>query len=94
MDHKIEVVIAELHGAFPDAELEYRFAEELHKFRLNFATHTHWLIIDSATMEDSDVVHLRNLLEIYQVIRVLKESEFSRRILLTRQGIKDQPIPK
>ena len=93
MQEKLEAVRVELQEAFPDATLEYRFSDDLHKFRINFTTHTHWLIIGSETVEDCDVDKLRNLLSVYQVVQALKASQFSRCIVLTRQSATDQPIP-
>ena len=93
MEQKIEAVKVELQSAFSDSTLDYQFSDDLHKFRINFPTHTHWLNIGSETMEDCDIDGLRNLLNVYQVIQALKESQFSRSILLTRQGATDQPIP-
>lgn len=94
MKQKVEAVKVELQRVFPDAALEYRFSEDLHKFRINIGMGAHWVIIGRETLDDHDIEGLRSLLNDYEVLRTLKESSFSRRILLTRQGATDQPIPR
>ena len=50
MEQKIEAVKVELQSAFSDSTLDYQFSDDLHKFRINFPTHTHWLNIGSETI--------------------------------------------
>ncbi|MEQ8427622.1 MAG: hypothetical protein RLT87_00740 [Gammaproteobacteria bacterium] len=93
MDDKSEFISNQLKSAFKDGEIEYLFAGDLHKFRINHKGPTHWLIIDQVTMEDHDIDGLQNLIETYHVIDTFMKAEGTYRILLTPNGIKNVESP-
>lgn len=86
MDEKIAAISTALTDAFPEVEVEYRFADELHKFRVNLPKMTHWLYVIPETIDDNDLNSLVELLETYRVIEDMKEAKGTSKFLLVRDG--------
>ncbi len=96
MDEKVAAINAALNDAFPEVEVEYQFTDELHKFRVNLPTMTHWLYVSPETVDDNNLDALVELLETYRVIEDMKEAKGTSKFLLVRDGFNqvDQNFPK
>jgi|GEM_PF-6254434 len=92
MKEKLEAINNELLKSFPNAKIEYRYFDDMHKFRLDFEHHTQWLYLGRETVEDNTIIELLNLLDIYQVIKAFKNNPRSKKILLTRQVASELPL--
>ena len=95
MHQKVSSLKTQIEDGLPGSSVEHTFADDLHEFRINLkGGGTHWVLFGRETMDAMDAAGLCTLLETYQVVDGLKESSFSKRILLTRYGPLDCATPK
>lgn len=89
MDEKIEALKSALLRGFPKRKIQYQFANELHKFRIEGEKPTHWLYIDRDFVEDLDKIALVNMLNIYRIVDVFKNASGSKWLFLGSKGVRE-----
>lgn len=89
MDEKIEALKSALLRGFPKRKIQYQFANELHKFRIEGEKPTHWLYISREFVEDSNETFL--IKEIYRqkIIDIFKKEVTSKWLFLGSKGVRE-----
>jgi hypothetical protein len=86
MEQKTQALLNELHMVF-DGDVEYRFENELHKFRLKRNGPSHWLYVARNFVDDHTIQELIDSLSGFQIPDALRNSPQSRWLFLSETGI-------
>jgi DNA-binding protein YbaB len=86
---KIEGLKSTFQKDFPDRIIQYQFANELHKFRIEGKKPTHWLYISRELVEDSEIESLIDMLITNQIINTFKNAKKSKWLFLSSSGVRE-----
>ena len=89
MDDKIGSILNKIKSDFPEKKITYHFANELHTFRIEGKSATHWLYIDRDYVDDADETDLINLINQCGIIDILRESKKSKWLYLYDNGVRE-----
>jgi len=88
MDPKAQILRQDLVVGFDNCHVEYQFANELHKFRIEWGP-AHWLYIARIFVDDHTTQELRDALARWKIIPALRGSSESRWLFLGTAGVRD-----
>ncbi len=88
MDPKAQALLQELAKAFGDCHVEYQFANELHKFRLEWGP-THWLYVARTFVDDHTERELLDSLARWRIPDAFRTSSKSRWLFLGESGVRE-----
>jgi hypothetical protein len=74
MDEKTQAIANQILKGMPMRSMQYQYAGDLHRFRIEGEGPTHWLYVSRELVEDSEPVILINLINIYHVVDTLKKA--------------------
>lgn len=86
MDPKAEALVRALSAAFGNCTVGHQFANELHKFRLEWGP-THWLYVARAFVDDHTEQELVESLERWRIADAFRTSQRSRWLFLGERGV-------
>ncbi len=89
MEPKAQALFSELVKIFPEGKVEYRFENELHKFRLGRNGPSHWLYISRTLIDDHTAPELIALLSQWQLFDAFRNSLASRWLFLHEAGVRE-----
>ena len=87
-----KAVMAYLAELFPEAKTSYKYADTLHKFRMDYARYVHWLILDDAHISDHGLKVIDRLEEL-GLKEALDSADRRIRLVLTSGGFREESIP-
>lgn len=88
MEPKAQALLNELKKVF-EGDVEYRFENELHKFRLECNGPSHWLYVARVFVDDHTAPELLASLSNWQIPNAFRSSSQSRRLFLGEVGIRE-----
>ena len=86
MDPKAEALMRALSTAFSNCPVDYRFAKELHRFRLEWGP-THWLYIARSFVDDHTEQEIHESVERWRIADAFRNSQRSRWLFLGERGV-------
>ena len=89
MEPKAEAIRKELAKSFPEGRVEYQFANELHKYRLERDGPTHWLYVERNFLDDTQENELIESLATLRIPEAFHSSPKSLWLYLSKNGIKE-----
>lgn len=88
MDPKAEALMQALSQAFGNCHIDYQFANELHKFRLESGP-THWLYVARTFVDDHTEQELLDGLTRWRIPGAFANSQQSRWLFLGVGGVRE-----
>lgn len=88
MDPKVQAILQTLSAAFADSQVEYQFANELHKFRLEWGP-VHWLYVARTFVDDHTEQENLGSLAQWQIVQAFRNSPQSRWLFLGEAGARE-----
>jgi hypothetical protein len=88
MDPKAQALLQELARSFGNCHVEYQFANELHKFRLEWGP-THWLYVSRTFVDDHTEQELLGSLAHWRIPDTFRASQQSRWLFLGEGGVRE-----
>lgn len=88
MDPKAQMLIWELSSSFDNCKVEYQYANELHKFRLEWDP-THWLYFARSFVDDHTEKEIKESLLRWQILEAFRGSQKSRWLFLGESGVRE-----
>jgi hypothetical protein len=86
MDPKAEALMRVLSTAFGNCAVDYQFAKELHKFRLEWGP-THWLYVARSFVDVHTEQEIHKSLEHWRIADAFRNSQRSRRLFVSEKGV-------
>ena len=87
MNDNINTITHVLQTEFPDQAIQHQCANNLHTFRMDGASETHWLHVARELVEKSDIKGVHHLLNICSAADTLLASPESKRLFLDNTGV-------
>ena len=88
MDPKAQMLIRELSNSFDSCKVEYQYANELHKFRLEWGP-THWLYVARNFVDDQNERELIESVARWKILEAFRNSQKSRWLFLGESGVRE-----
>jgi len=87
MEPKPQAILNSLVTLFPSCQVEYRYENMLHKFRLEQDGNPHWLYVAYEFVDDHTESELVASISRWQIPEVFLNSETSCRLFLSETGV-------
>jgi len=88
MDPKVEALKQLFSRTFGDCNVEYQFANELHKFRLEWRP-VHWLYVGRNFLDDHTEQELIDSVARGRIVDAFRTSQASRWLFLSGEGVRE-----
>ena len=88
MDPKAEALKQAFSQAFGNCNVEYQFANELHKYRLDWGP-AHWLYVARTFVDDHTEQELLNSLTRSQIFSAFRNAQDSRWLFFGEGGVRE-----
>lgn len=89
MDEKAQALFNELKSLFPESNVEYRYENELHKFRLERNAPSQWLYVAREFIDDHTVPELLASLSRWQISEAFRSSSQNLWLFLSEAGVRE-----
>ncbi len=89
MSEKTDAIKNHILEGMPRRSIECLNKNGFHKFRIETDGPTHWLYMSEEIVDDSESDILKNLIDIYQVVETFNQSENSKWLYLSGNGVRE-----
>ena len=89
MDPKVQALFAELQKVFPTGDVEYRFENELHKYRLERDGPSQWLYVSREFLDDHPPPELLASFARWRIPETFHSSAQNLWLYLSEAGIRE-----
>lgn len=89
MTEKIDAIKNHILEGMPRRSIECLNQSGFHKFRIETDGPTHWLYMSEEIVDDFESDILKNLIDIYQVVETFNQSENSKWLYLSGNGVRE-----
>ncbi len=89
MDENARTIQEKILKGIPRCKIQYQRSGGFHKYRIEGEALTHWLYVSEEFVDDSEPVILINLVNVYKIVDTLNNSEESKWLFLSHDGIRE-----